>query len=60
MATDPNFTPLVEALLPGTPENKSADLPGIPDVTEADIIEDSVLVGAIRVTPTITSAKTGG
>lgn len=60
MATDLNFTPLVEAVLPGTPETESADLPGVPDVTEADIIEDSILVGAMQVTPIITSAKTGG
>lgn len=60
MATDPNFTPLVGALLPGTPKTESADLPGIPDVIKADIIEDSVLVGAKRVAPVITSAKTGG
>ena len=59
MATDPDFIPIVEAILPGVPMTEKAQAVEQPDIIEGDTIDNPEVAGAERVQPKITSALTG-
>ena len=53
------FTPIAEAILPGTPNTEAAKIVDTPDMSEADVVDSPKVAGAEYVIPEITSALTG-